>query len=218
MARADAKSCVMDAAAHVFAEMGVARASLDDVARYLGATKGKIYHHFRSKGDLVTALRKQSVQLTLDHVLPVYQSNMDPAEKFHQMADAHVQAIINGLDYHRVVVASMWVRDLPKPTELEKNREVEIRALQSQYEAMFKDVLTAGISTGDFLDQDVSIATHSLLMLLNSPAHWYSPRTDQSEVERFAIATQLANMAKASIIKREDDQAQMLELHSRHIQ
>lgn len=47
---------ILDAAEKVFAQRGVARTSLADVAAHAGVTRGAIYGHFRNKGDLFIAM------------------------------------------------------------------------------------------------------------------------------------------------------------------
>ena len=47
---------LLDAAERVFAEKGVARASLSDIAEAAGATRGAIYWHFKDKVDLFNAM------------------------------------------------------------------------------------------------------------------------------------------------------------------
>lgn len=44
---------ILEAALQVFGDRGYHAATLDDVARAAGVTKGAIYHHFESKGDLL---------------------------------------------------------------------------------------------------------------------------------------------------------------------
>ena len=50
------RSLLLDAAEEVFAEKGFASATLDDIARTAGYTKGAIYKHFAAKEDLFLAL------------------------------------------------------------------------------------------------------------------------------------------------------------------
>lgn len=52
---------LLDAAASVFAQSGIAAASLDEVAEAAGYTKGAIYSNFASKTDLVLALIERRV-------------------------------------------------------------------------------------------------------------------------------------------------------------
>jgi len=50
---------ILDAGLHVFSKRGYERASMDDIALELEATKGLLYHYFRSKEDLLKAVLKE---------------------------------------------------------------------------------------------------------------------------------------------------------------
>lgn len=50
------RETLLDAAEAVFYEKGVARASLEQIARQAGMTRGAVYWHFRDKADLFRAL------------------------------------------------------------------------------------------------------------------------------------------------------------------
>src|SRR3954466_13755289 len=50
------RALLLDAAEEVFAEKGFTPASLDDIARAAGYTKGAIYKHFATKEDLFLAV------------------------------------------------------------------------------------------------------------------------------------------------------------------
>jgi AcrR family transcriptional regulator len=53
------RSLLLDAAEEVFAEKGFTPASLDDIARAAGYTKGAIYKHFATKEDLFLAVSER---------------------------------------------------------------------------------------------------------------------------------------------------------------
>ena len=53
---ATTRAALLDAAAQVFAQRGVAAASLEEIATTAGFTRGALYHHFDSKDELVIAL------------------------------------------------------------------------------------------------------------------------------------------------------------------
>jgi len=190
---------ILNASAYCFATHGAEATSIDDIARHLGATKGKIYHHFRSKGELLTAVRKHSVQLTLDHVSPLYRAGGAPIAQFHAMSRAHVEAMINKLDYHRVVVETLRSNGGRSTTAYERDLLDELRLLQETYENQFRDVLVRGMADGSMRAQNVSVALHTVLMLLNAPVHWYSPRDSDTDTDRAAIAQQIADMATGAI-------------------
>lgn len=50
------REALLDAAEEVFLERGVANASLDQISRRAGVTRGALYWHFRNKGDLFRAM------------------------------------------------------------------------------------------------------------------------------------------------------------------
>src|SRR5436190_6241318 len=52
----DTRRSLMNASRLVFAEHGYADASLDDIARRAGVTKGALYHHFENKAALLEAI------------------------------------------------------------------------------------------------------------------------------------------------------------------
>lgn len=59
--REEVRRRLLDAATDVFAERGIDRASLDDVAARAGLTKGAIYSNFAGKDELVYALMDEHI-------------------------------------------------------------------------------------------------------------------------------------------------------------
>lgn len=55
----ETRNAILEAAVRVFAIKGVARTSLDDIAREAGVTRGAIYWHFANKTDLLNTLWDQ---------------------------------------------------------------------------------------------------------------------------------------------------------------
>ena len=62
------RSALLDAAEAHFYEKGVARTSLDDIARAAGVTRGAVYWHFRNKLDLFLAM-EQRIRLPHEDVI-----------------------------------------------------------------------------------------------------------------------------------------------------
>ena len=62
---------LLDTAERVFAEKGVSRTSLQDIAQAAGVSRGAIYWHFNNKADLVNAMMERIIlpmEQTLQHV------------------------------------------------------------------------------------------------------------------------------------------------------
>jgi len=69
-AGSDTRSRILTAARRVFAAKGYAGASLDEVAADAGLTKGAIYWHFASKGEVLLTLMEES-RKRQTHTLPI---------------------------------------------------------------------------------------------------------------------------------------------------
>lgn len=67
------REALLEAAEEVFFAKGVARTSLEQIARHAGLTRGAVYWHFKNKGDLFMALVEQ--------VRMPFQSLMDEVDK-----------------------------------------------------------------------------------------------------------------------------------------
>ena len=59
----EAKSRILDAAAKVFAEKGYHQATMDDVARSIGVSKGAIYLYFKNKEELFEELCRAGLKV-----------------------------------------------------------------------------------------------------------------------------------------------------------
>ncbi|KHO24589.1 TetR/AcrR family transcriptional regulator [Mycolicibacterium setense] len=68
------RSVLLDAAEEVFAEKGFAPATLDDIARTAGYTKGAIYKHFTTKEDLFLAVSDRYWRRYFDNFAEVMSS------------------------------------------------------------------------------------------------------------------------------------------------
>lgn len=87
--KADAEAtreALLDAAEGVFYEHGVARTSLEQIARHAGMTRGALYWHFKDKADLFMALINR-VRMPFEELLDTNSSPQrpnDPLENLYQ--------------------------------------------------------------------------------------------------------------------------------------
>ncbi len=74
----DRREQIIDAAMHVFAQKGFARATNKDIAREAGITPGLIYHYFDSKEALLKAIIEGRSPLRIVNTLPPQALAMPP--------------------------------------------------------------------------------------------------------------------------------------------
>lgn len=182
---------VLAAAAECFMRRGYENTSMDDVAQALGATKGRVYHHFNSKPDLYFAVHRRAMSMLTERVTPFAISAGSAAERLAGMAEAHALCLMESLPFQRTVALApnLWRfgRAAEHATELS-----ELIAIRDEYEAQFRRVLTAGLADGSLQFEDVAIASRSLLGALNWVAVWYEPRPGDTLARRRALARSVA--------------------------
>jgi TetR/AcrR family transcriptional regulator, acrAB operon repressor len=77
---------ILDAAERLFAERGVSRTSLEDIALRAGFTRGAIYGHFRNKSDLFVAMTNR-VMLPMEMLVAATAdaAEQDPLGRIRQL-------------------------------------------------------------------------------------------------------------------------------------
>ncbi len=194
---------VLDAAAACFMEKGYSGTSLDDVARHMGATKGRIYHYFGSKSELMHAVRKRAMEINFAVIRPAYDSALPPGQKFREMAFAHALNMMEEQAYQKALFDSLHLHiTAGKGARLSPGNDAlmaEFIADRRAFEDMFRDVLRQGRASGEFHYGTLSYTLHTTLTMLNSTIYWYSPRPDESHADRQRIAHEIVTMALGAL-------------------
>ncbi|ONH22352.1 TetR/AcrR family transcriptional regulator [Pseudofrankia asymbiotica] len=106
--RADAarnRAAVLDAAARLFAEHGVAAVSMDQIAAAAGVGKGTLFRRFGDKAGLAVALldtREQELQEAILHGPPPLGPGAPSSERLPTFVDAYLGYLLEHLDLVRM--------------------------------------------------------------------------------------------------------------------
>lgn len=193
------KSEILDAAAHCFMTLGAETASVDDIATHLGSTKGRIYHHFPSKGALLSAVQLRAASFTHHAVKDVIDTTLPAVETLDRMSRSHIYEVLNSLPYHKVILQTYTGARAKAVTEVERALQCELRRGQRQYELLFRNEVARGISEGSFEARNLTVAVAGLMLILNSPIFWFRPERGASQSFIDTIAKDVTGMALASL-------------------
>lgn len=200
---------LLDAAAKAFTTFGFSAASIDLIANHIGATKGSVYYHYRSKIDLFFAVHKRAMVMNLKTQLPVAADRDLPAEKkLYRMAYQHAMLMMDTIYYQRVTVQGVELHQSVSTTPMEREVLAEVIAMRDAYEGLFIDIIKEGIASGAFTSLSPSLAAKGILGMLNWITVWYRPREIEAADFRDSVAKQLAMQAINGIINQPGAQEQ----------
>ena len=192
---------ILDAAAQAFTTLGYAAASVDLIASQIGATKGSVYYHYRSKGDLFFAVHKRAMTMNLRTQFPIFSDpGLSPKEKLLEMTREHALLMMNQIYYQRVTVQGVELHQSASTTPAERIALAEVVAMRDAYENLFVHVLKDGVSNKAFVDADCGIAAKAILGALNWITVWYRPRADDSGNYKEQTATQLSRQTVQGVV------------------
>ena len=126
---------LLDAAARHFADAGYDAASMRDIAAAAGLKAGSMYYYFPSKEDLLLAVHEEGIHWISKAVLAALEEQSEPWMRLEVAMGAHLQALLGGGDYVRVVI------------KVPPREDVEARtrfiALRDGYERIFTTLIDA---------------------------------------------------------------------------
>lgn len=191
----DARSEVLNAAAECFKEQGFSATSIDDVARRLSATKGMIYHHFRSKTDLFFEVYRRGMEINVEAI----EAHVSPADsalqKLTRKSFAHAAILMARQNYQRVLAQGVALHQQGSTTAAQRDTLDELIDIRNAYETRFRTAIENAANEAGVIVPDLSIASKSYLAVLNSTVFWYSPRAENPNEEQARIATDLVTYA-----------------------
>lgn len=191
----DSRLNILHQAALCFEQRGYAATSIDDVARGLRSTKGRVYHHFYSKAALFAAVFERGMEINFAAIQPAVEIEGSALQRFEEMARVHITTMLETRPFQRVVWegVEMLMRGALTPEQRQ-----DLSALQSErkrYSGLFRKQMSAAREAGDMSFDDLSVATQIMFTTVNSPIFWYRERADQTSEERREVVEQILRFA-----------------------
>lgn len=182
-ARSEAQEEVLEAAARAFMDRGFAATSIDDVARLMGATKGRVYHYYRSKMDLFNDVTRRSLEGIHGQVEAAEAAGGPPRERMARMIRVHMNSILREQPFHRTALQGVELH-LRKDTTPEQQAAVsDLIKLRARHTALFQRVLVEGMAQGDFRLCNAAVTVRTLLPALNGAVFWYRHREGETDAD-----------------------------------
>ncbi|APW45976.1 TetR family transcriptional regulator [Rhodoferax antarcticus] len=197
--KADAQATrqqLLQAAVRVFAEKGVSRTSLQDIAEAAGTTRGAIYWHFKNKADLFNAMMDDALlpmEQAMQHI--GHDPAQDPLAELEYALLQTMRDIVSNASTRAVFeIAIMKVEYVD---ELLGIKERHIQAFADGTREITRSLREAAGRRGIHLPVNPEVAAHGLHALMVGLIHsWMlSPEAfDLVVVSQSAVRAQLAGL------------------------
>ncbi|HKK27506.1 MAG TPA: TetR/AcrR family transcriptional regulator [Gemmatimonadota bacterium] len=131
--REASREAILRGALEVFGETGFHRATVEEVARRAGVSKGLIYNYFESKTALLEAIVRERMEANADLLLEVREGEEPPA-RLRRLLEGTVGIVLENPEAYRLVFALMLqpgMKDEIKRIErtvIERERELQCAA------------------------------------------------------------------------------------------
>ncbi|MDJ0614139.1 MAG: TetR family transcriptional regulator [Rhizobiaceae bacterium] len=195
----NARDAIVEAAAKCFMHSGYSETSIDDVADDLGATKGRIYHYYRSKAELFFDVHRHGMAINLNAIEPIARGEGSPYDRLQSMCKAHLANMLEHIVYQRVVLQGVEMHLSSSTTPKQREKLKLLMKEREFYEGLFRDVLLEGRQNNTFSFENPSFASKAVLAILNNPVLWYTPRKTQSVQEKNQVIEEFSAFAMQSV-------------------
>lgn len=163
---------LLDVAAALFRQKGYASTTTREIAQELELQKGSLYHHIRTKEDLLYRICVESLR-RMEEAVTASVDQAPTEDRCRVLIASHLRAALADRDMHAVMLIEL--------RSLSDERRAEVIARRDAYQRLVFDVLNAEQIAGRLRGGiDPKLLTLALLDLLNWVIFWYQPRGERS--------------------------------------
>jgi AcrR family transcriptional regulator len=164
---ASPKGVLLSKAARLFRTQGYERTTVRDIGREVGILPGSIFHHFRSKDEILRTVMRESILINL--------ARMRQALEQESTLNGRLRALI-GWELYATngETGEAWTVLVREWRSLSSEGQSEILTLRQEYEELWLAVLTEAHSQG-LVALDPAILRRLLAGALNWTSNWFRP-------------------------------------------
>jgi len=158
---------ILRSAVSAFRRRGYHGASVDEIARTLGMTKGNLYYYFRNKEEILFFCHDWSLDILLDRLREVQKEGGPPDRRLRRLIVAFVHMIIDELH------GTALTLDLQALSPAHLKRVI---AKRDRFDRGLRKIIEEGIASGAFVAGDPKLLTFAVLGAANWITRWYDPK------------------------------------------
>lgn len=153
---------ILNAAMQVFAQKGVVKTKIIDIATTAGVGKGTIYEYFRSKEEIFTSAYNYFFQTMESMLQEALSKEDDPLKQLELILTISLDAFMHIGEEFADIMMEFWAEGIRN-----KNQDIldaiNLKGVYSNYRKMIQKILKKGIEKGMFKPMDTK-STASVLI------------------------------------------------------
>ena len=163
-----ARGKLLQMAAHLFRSKGYERTTVRDLASAIGIQSGSIFHHFKSKEEILRAVMEETIVYNTALMRSALAQARDTRERLLALIRCELQSIMGGTGEAMAVLVYEW-------RSLSEQGQAQILALRDTYEQLWLQVLGEAREAGYFKG-DPFIQRRFLTGALSWTNTWFRPQ------------------------------------------
>lgn len=164
---------LLDCAARLFRQKGYERTTVRDIASAVGIQSGSIFHHFRSKEDILRAVMSEALVYFIEELRSAINAAEGPEKKLLACIRSELQFTVgDDTDAVMSVLITEW-RCLSQP------HQQDILEYRDAYEQLWMDVLQRASNAG-LVAGDIFIVRRLLAGAIHWTTTWFQPDGEMS--------------------------------------
>ena len=161
------KQEILKAAVRIFAQNGVVKTKMADIAEAAGIGKGTIYEYFRSKEDIFAETYGHLFKDTENRIAEVLKSSISPEDKLRRFMNVTIEEFLvrDGGEFAGIMM-SFWSEGIRNNNE-RIMEIIDLKKVYSEFRIMIAGILDEGIKKGQFRKMETNITASVIIGALD---------------------------------------------------
>jgi len=171
---------ILRAAGREFRARGFAETGMRDIAAAAALSPANLYNYFRGKHDILFFCQDNSLDRMLTALDKARRMRISAATKLRMVIVSHLRCVLDEVEGSAAHLLT---------TALPPGQQRYVVAKRDKYEEGVRNLIVAGMRSGEFVPCDPALAVRAILGGLNWSVQWFNPEgplTAAEIAERFA--------------------------------
>jgi AcrR family transcriptional regulator len=182
------RKSLLHAALEVMSRKGYTAATIDEIAKEAGVSKGLAYYHFKNKGEIATEILTNGINELIDTFESIGADAQSAAEALEGMLNAFCDKIVGNLRFGRFYLLAMWRGGRVWSDDM---HDIEMRLIEV-IAAQFKRAQEEGLVRED-IDAEFAAVSCVGLVLTSAMRYFGDDDADEPKITKEQFTNEIVN-------------------------